>query len=169
MQACHGTGHQSTQAGGHPFHSSKACSCCAAHVVPLQCSYSSDLARLSNTPLELSRSVKCTCFLLFCHTCSPDLACLKHHSSLASLAIEAPNTGWQLSSLQLGYLVHIDTLKQLSLAGRCWGPGHDHAGQQHSGPNHLVAGGSPGVASRSPGALRSGMSVTTQPSSSRQE
>jgi hypothetical protein len=53
-----------------------------------------------------------------CCCCSPDLSCLQHHSCLRSLAIEAAGMGWQLSSLQLGHLVHIGSLRQLSLASR---------------------------------------------------
>lgn len=91
--------------------------------------------------------------------CSPDLSCLKHHSSLTSLAIEAPSSGWQLASLQLGYLVHLDTLKQLSLASRCWGPA-GHVGQL--GVQSPV---SPGGI-KSPGVLRCG-NGTLQASNSR--
>lgn len=47
--------------------------------------------------------------------CSPNLACLKAHPTLASLALEAAG-GWSLGSLQLGHLLHADRLRHLSLA-----------------------------------------------------
>ena len=40
------------------------------------------------------------------------------------MAIEAGGPGWQLSSLQLAHLVHIDSLRQLSLASRGGTPAH---------------------------------------------
>jgi hypothetical protein len=81
--------------------------------------------------------------LLLC-PCSPDLSCLKHHRRLRSLAIQAAGTGWQLSSLQLGHLVHVDSLRKLSLASK-GGPGHlpAHAQSHVQAHAHVHAQGQP--------------------------
>lgn len=73
----------------------------------------------------------------------PDLSCLKHHSCLRSLAIEAGGPGWQLSSLQLAHLVHIDSLRQLSLASRGRAPAHapPHAAAHAHGHGSAQLGG----------------------------
>uniref|UniRef100_A0A383W353 F-box domain-containing protein n=1 Tax=Tetradesmus obliquus TaxID=3088 RepID=A0A383W353_TETOB len=73
----------------------------------------------------------------------PDLLCLKHHSCLRSLAIEAGGPGWQLSSLQLAHLVHIDSLRQLSLASRGGAPAHapPHAAAHGHGHGSVQLGG----------------------------
>lgn len=73
-------------------------------------------------------SIVMCCLYFVVYACSPDLSCLKHHPTLSSLFVEAAGAGWQLSSLQLGYLVHVTSLKQLSLASRwCGGSvGHHH-------------------------------------------
>ncbi|WIA08152.1 hypothetical protein OEZ85_007607 [Tetradesmus obliquus] len=73
----------------------------------------------------------------------PDLSCLKHHSCLRSLAIEAGGPGWQLSSLQLAHLVHIDSLRQLSLASRGGAPAHapPHAAAHAHGHGSAQLGG----------------------------
>lgn len=63
--------------------------------------------------------------------CSPDLSCLQHHSCLAILSIEAAGSCWQLSGLQLNYLVHISSLRQLRLASRWCGGG---GSSQHTHP-----------------------------------
>lgn len=125
------------------------------------CSSSWCVSLLTSANLVLQCNTSTTTIASLFHCCSPDLSCLKYHTCLSSLAVEAPATGWQLSSLQLGYLVHLDTLRQLSLASKCCAGGHPGGGPvvSHS-PIPLPVG------LKSPGALRS-MSGSLQPCSSR--